>query len=102
MLADPKVSDTLRTRLVATLGEYPGADADDVLVATVARTMSAPVFEQILRRPEASMALLSAMKKGSVTPAMLGPANVSRLRTHPNRQVAVQAAALLDSMSPAA
>ena len=41
------------------------------------------------------------MKDGKVTPANLGPANVARLRTHPNRQVARQAAALLDTLSPA-
>src|SRR4030095_13086402 len=32
---------------------------------------------------------------------MLAPANVARIRTHPNRQVAQQAAALLDTLSPA-
>ena len=42
------------------------------------------------------------MKEGKITPANLGPANVARLRTHPNRQVALQAAALLDALSPAA
>ncbi len=47
------------------------------------------------------MALLAAMKDGKVTPANLGPANVARLRTHPNRQVARQAAALLETLSPA-
>ena len=41
------------------------------------------------------------MKDGKITPANLGPANVARLRTHPNRQVARQAAALLDTLSPA-
>ena len=57
---------------------------------------------RLLKRPDSSLALLAAMKEGKVTPANLGPANVARLRTHPNRQVALQAAALLDALSPAA
>ncbi len=60
------------------------------------------MFDQLLKRPDGSLALLAAMKAGKVTPANLGPANVARLRTHPDRQVAQQATALLDSLSPAA
>ncbi len=101
MLVDPAVSDSLKARVTTTLGESAGADVDAVMVAALARTPSTPIFDQILRRPEATMALLAAMKDGKVTPANLGPANVARLRTHPNRQVARQAAALLDTLSPA-
>ena len=71
------------------------------MIAALARTNSTPLFDQLLKRPESSLALLAAMKEGKVTPANLGPANVARLRTHPNRQVALQAAALLDTLSPA-
>ena len=70
------------------------------MVAALARTNSTLLFDQLLKRPEPSLALLAAMKDGTVTPANLGPANVARLRTHPNRQVAQQAAALLDTLSP--
>ena len=101
MLVDPAVSDSLKARVTTTLGESAGADVDAVMVAALARTPSTPIFDQILRRPDATMALLAAMKDGKVTPANLGPANVARLRTHPNRQVARQAAALLDTLSPA-
>jgi putative heme-binding domain-containing protein len=101
MLSDAAVSDALKTRLITVLGESAGSDVDDVLVATLARTPSTPIFDQIARRPEAALALLAAMKGGKVTPASLGPANVARLRTHPNRQVARQAAALLETLSPA-
>ena len=104
MLADAAVSDALKTRLITTLGESAGSDADAMLIATLARTNSTPIFDQILRRPDATLALLAAMgnmKDGKITPASLGPANVARLRTYPNRQVARQAAALLDTLSPA-
>ncbi|MEO8075771.1 MAG: ThuA domain-containing protein, partial [Acidobacteriota bacterium] len=102
MLADPAVPAALKGRVIAALGDSAGSDVDAVLVAALARTNSTPVFDQLLKRPESSLALLAAMKEGKVTAANLGPANVARLRTHPNRQVAVQAAALLETLSPAA
>ncbi len=92
---------TLPPRLVATLGDAAGPDVDATLIAALAQTNSTPIFDQILRRPEATLALLAAMKDGKVTPAGLGPGNVARLRSHPNRQVAQQANALLDTLSPA-
>ena len=102
MLSDPAVPASLKGRLIAALGETAGSDVDAVMIAALARTNSTPLFDQILKRPDSSLALLAAMKEGKVTPANLGPANVARLRTHPNRQVALQAAALLDALSPAA
>lgn len=99
LLAEPDTAEPLKTSLTASLGERPGADTDKILIAALARRVSAPVFDQIIRRPESSIALLEAIKAGAVTPATLGPGNLSRLRTHPNRQVATQAAALLDSLN---
>jgi putative heme-binding domain-containing protein len=102
MLSDAAVPVALKGRLIAALGESGGADADAVLVAALASTNSTLAFDQLLKRPESSLALLAALKQGTVTPASLGPANVARLRTHPDRQVAQQAVALLDSLSPVA
>ena len=102
ILADASTSEVLRNRLIATLGTSAGADADNVLVGAFARSGATPIFDQIVRRPEATAALLAAIKSGRITPATLGPANAARLRTHPNRQLATQATALLDAASPAA
>ncbi|MDQ3347869.1 MAG: ThuA domain-containing protein, partial [Acidobacteriota bacterium] len=99
-LSDPAVSDALKARLIVTLGNNAGADVDGVLVTALARTGSTPIFDQMLKRPESALALLEAMKAGRVTPGQLGPANVARLRTHPNRQVAQQASSLLDALIP--
>jgi putative heme-binding domain-containing protein len=101
-LSDPAVPAPLQGRLIGALGEAPGSDVDAVLVAALARSNSTLLLDQLLKRPDSSVALLTAMKEGKVTLAGLGPANVARLRTHPNRQVALQAAALLDALSPAA
>ncbi len=102
LLVSPAVQTPLKARFVATLGDHPGADADAALINALARTNSTLVFDQLMRRPESAQALLAAMKQGQVTPANLGPSNVARLRTHPNRPVATAAAALLDTLSPAA
>jgi uncharacterized protein len=101
MLTDTSLPDALKARIITTLGENAASDVDAVMIAALARTPSPLIFDQIARRPDAAFALLAAMKEGKVTPANLGPANVARLRTHPNRQVARQAAALLASLSPA-
>jgi uncharacterized protein len=98
MLTEPGVS----ARLVAALGDSAGSDVDAVMVTALARTNSTLLFDQLLKRPDSSLAVLAAMKDGRITAASLGPGNVARLRTHPNRQVAQQAAALLDSLSPGA
>ena len=102
MLSDPALPASLKDRLIAALGETPGSDVDAVMVGALARTNSTSLFDQVLKRPESSFALLAAMKEGRITPAALGPANVARLRTHANRQVAMAAAAVLDTLSPAA
>jgi putative membrane-bound dehydrogenase-like protein len=102
MLAASGAPEALRNRLLATLGAAPSADTDATLIAVLGRTPSTPVFDQIVRRPESSIALLEAMKAGRITPAQLGPANVARLRTHPNRDVARQASTLLDALTPQA
>ena len=101
MLSDPAVGAAFKSGLINALGETAGQDADAVLIEALARTNSTPVFDQLLKRPGSSLALLAAIKAGKITPATLGPANVARLRTHPDRQVALQAATLLDTLSPA-
>lgn len=102
MLSDPATPPVVKGGVITALGDYAGPDVDEVLVEALARTNSILVFDQILKRPASSMALLDAMKAGKFSAANLGPANVARLRTHPDRQVAQQAASLLDSLSTGA
>jgi putative heme-binding domain-containing protein len=102
MLADPGVSEPLKARLITTLGESPGRDAASVMVTAAARTKSPTLVDQILKRPDAALALLAALKEGGITLAAIGPANAARLRTHPDRTVAAEAAALLDKLSASA
>ena len=95
LLADPTTTDAVKTPLLATLGDLPGSEAADVLINAFVQTKSAPIFEQLVRRPESARALLAAIKDNRITPAVLGPGNIARLRTHPNAGVATEAAAVL-------
>lgn len=49
------------------------------------------VFEAVLKRPEATHALLDAVKAGSIDRAIFAPGDVARLRSHPNKQIAKRA-----------
>ncbi len=57
-------------------------------------------FDAILKRPEAALALLGAIQNGKIDPKEIGPGNIARLRTHPNKQVAKQANAMIDKLNP--
>ena len=102
LLKEPGTSSALRGALTAALGAAPGKDADAVLIDAFKATQSPTVFEQIIRRPESAQALLEALRSGAVTPKEVGPGNLARLRTHPNRAVANAAANVLEKLSPEA
>lgn len=57
-------------------------------------------FDAIMKRPEAALALLAEIQNGKIDPKEIGPGNISRLRTHPNKQVAKQANAMIDKLNP--
>ena len=95
LLADPATSDAVKTPLLATVGELGAREANEILIPAFVQTKSATLFEQIMKRQESALALVSALKDGRLTPAAIGPANVARLRTHPNTRVAREAAVVL-------
>jgi len=92
-LADNAVSDSLKGALVDVLG----ARADDKLtklnevVPTLKGAQFNKAFEHIVKRPEATGALLDAVKAGSIDRAIFAPGDVARLRSHPNKQIAKRA-----------
>ncbi|MFO1449414.1 MAG: PVC-type heme-binding CxxCH protein [Opitutaceae bacterium] len=100
LLSDSATPATLKSPLIATLGTVSGPDVGTALASIWSRTRSAPVFDQILRRPEFATALLDALKEGRIAATVLSPGDAARLRTHPNRQVARNASALLAKLNP--
>lgn len=103
LLMDAGTPESLKTPLLAAVGELPATEVSGLLIDAFAKTKSPAVFEQLLKRPESAVALLGAIKAGKLTVPDVGPGNLDRLRTHPNRRVATEAAAVLASIgtSPA-
>ena len=102
MLGDTRLAPALRDRLSVSLGDAPGADADAVLIASLGNANATPIVTQLVRRPESALALVEALRRGAVTAALLGPANVARLRNHPDKRVSSEAVASLDAAASAA
>ena len=96
-------SDNLKRDLLAALGDQEGKDIGGLIVTSYEKLKPAlqlAAFDQLLKRPEWSNSLLDAIEKGDVKPAEIGPSNVARLRTHPNKQVATRANKMLEKLSP--
>lgn len=99
-LADPTTPDELRRALIAALDESGEAARLVAAFDTLSPQLQPTAFDAILKRPEATLALLASIRDGKLDPKDLGPGNIARLRTHPNKQVAKQANAMMDKLSP--
>lgn len=62
----------------------------------------AEAFDEILKRPEASMEILRSVDSGGLDPELIGPGNIGRLRSHPDKAVSMRAAELRDKLVPGA
>lgn len=93
-LGSDSLSTGLKLRLVQSLGEQADAEVGKNLSFAFARLpkeVQPAAFEAILKRPEATSALLDAVKAGSIDRAVFAPGDVARLRSHPNKQIAKRA-----------
>jgi putative membrane-bound dehydrogenase-like protein len=90
----------LLSAIIEALGNSGDVAALVSTFSSLQGTVRTQAFDQILQRPEATLAFLGSVKDGKITVTDLGPGNVARLRTHPNKAVANQAAALMDTLSP--
>ena len=106
-----------RAKVVSTLVESDSLEALQVeiinalsesgnvtdLVASMIRLKPKPLslaFDAVLKRPQATQALLTAIQDGKFDPKILGPGNIARLRTHPNKAVAKRAATMMEKLNP--
>lgn len=96
----------LQTRVVEALGEQ----TDDALATELCKVLpklaaeaQSAALNQLLKRTTWATALLGALETDVVPPALLGPANIHRLRVHPDPAVSKRANALMDKLrGPAA
>lgn len=90
----------LQTAIINGLGDKGATIALVDAFTTLKPELRNAAVDQILKRPESSLALLKSITDGKLEPKDLGPANVARLRTHPNKQVSKQANAMIDKLNP--
>ncbi len=95
-------STALRNAILTALGESEHAARIVSVFNDLEPALRTSAFDQIVKRPDASLAYLQAVEDGKVNPADIGPGNIARLRTHPDKDVSTRAEALLDKLLPGA
>lgn len=93
-LNDPDGDVNGKRQIIQQLGELSGGGIATTLVKayeTVPNELRSELFDQLVKRPEATGALLDAVKAGSIDRAIFAPGDVARLRSHPNKQIAKRA-----------
>ena len=100
LLATATLSPQLRSDFITAIGNVSGDISASTLVEVFSKTHAPEAFEQILKRPKFALALLAAIKSGSIDASVLGPINASRLRRHPNARVSREATSLLATLNP--
>ena len=105
LLTAANLSSGLRRDIVVAIGETGDAGALNQVIAAFPKLDAAgqaAAFEYILKRKETAVLFLRGVESGGITTANLGPANISRLRTHPDPEVSKLATDLLDKLNPSA
>jgi uncharacterized protein len=96
---------TFQRGLIAALAETDDASVGAALSTAYAKLpadVQPAAFDAVLKRADWANAFLDAVKSKAIDGTTLGPAAASRLRTHPNKDVAKRAADMLDELNPMA
>jgi len=99
-LTTPGTPHELQKAIIGSLGESGDVSVLVDAYSGLPATVRSVAFDEILKRPEAAVSLLTFISEGKINAADIGPGNVARLRSHPDKQVARQAAAIMDKLSP--
>ncbi|MBL9180241.1 MAG: ThuA domain-containing protein, partial [Verrucomicrobiaceae bacterium] len=93
-LNDPDGDVNGKRQIIQQLGELSGGEIALTLVKayeTAPNELRSELFDQLVKRPEATSALLDAVKAESIKRELFAPGDVARLRSHPNKQIAKRA-----------
>lgn len=94
-------SPQLQRRIIEALGNTGDPVAGEKLLAALPSLdfdQREAAFGQILRRTEWSLAAVQALQSRHLDPNLLGPANLFRLRTHADKNVATRANQVIDDL----
>jgi putative membrane-bound dehydrogenase-like protein len=95
------ISDALRERIIEALGAVPDAAAGEALLVVLPGLgfdLREIAFGQLLKRADWSAAVVTALADKKLDYRDLGPANLYRLRTHPDAAVAGRAATVIEAL----
>ncbi len=105
VLTTPGTDAGLARGLIAALGKTNDPAVGAAISAnfgTLSPEAQTAAFEAMLKRADWALAFLDAVEAKKVDPAVLGPANTHRLRTHPDGSVAKRANTMLEALNPMA
>ncbi|HSH95315.1 MAG TPA: PVC-type heme-binding CxxCH protein, partial [Roseimicrobium sp.] len=91
----------LQQRVLEAFGDLTDKQAGVELIAAFPKlkdSLQTIAFNQLLRRSSWSLALVDSLQQKKIDTTVLGPANLYRLRTHPDADVAKKANTVLDDL----
>jgi len=94
-------SSQLQTHVIAALGITGDAAAGRALLAALPKLnqdLREAAFGQLIKRADWSLLVVQALADRTLDPALLGPGNLHRLRTHSDATVAARAAKAIDEL----
>lgn len=104
-LAGAKLSDGSKQEIIVAAGESQANEAGAMLVRVYGKLAAGPqatAFDQLLKNSKWVGWLLDGVKDKSISLANLGPANIARLRTHPDPAISKRAVEMLEELNPMA
>ena len=102
ILGNSEEPDALQVSVITSLSESGKIEQAAGIFGKLKPSLRTLAFDEILKRPEAALALLKSVESGNVNAEVFGPGNVARLRTHPDKRVSSLANGLADKLAPGA
>ncbi|HEY0968253.1 MAG TPA: PVC-type heme-binding CxxCH protein [Opitutaceae bacterium] len=102
LLVDGATPAPVRARLLASLATLPSGETTPLLVGAYSEAKLPQLFDHLLKSPVATRALLAAVREGKLAPAAFGPADIARLRNHPDAIIAGSATELFATVTSSA
>ncbi len=93
---------TYRAELVSIMGSEYGANLMANDFSRISDDLKPLAFDEIVKRPAASLTLLENISDGALDPKSIDPGNIARLRSHPDKSVSEKAASLSEMLNPGA
>lgn len=102
LMVDGATPGPVRARLLASLASLPPDETTGLLIDTFVETKHPQVFDHLLKTTPTARALLTALRQGRLDASLFGPADIARLRNHPDLRIASDAAELFASATSSA